>query len=156
MDAQPTSAAFGDAWAALRPQTLAMQEIIELSKKIEIATGQAFALNLTDLVALLQLMLRGPLTPTELARGLRLTSAAVTTVVDRLESAGHVTRSQHPTDGRGVLVVATEASVERAMRTLMPMATSIDGALDDFDEEECAVITRYLESVAARHREALQ
>jgi DNA-binding MarR family transcriptional regulator len=150
------SAVFGDAYrATLRPETLLVQEVIELSKKVESASGKMFALNSTDLIALCELMMCGQLTPTDLAKRLRLSTAAVTAVVDRLEVSGHVTRSQHPTDGRGVLVVPTPKTVDRAVRTLIPMARAIDGALDEFDDDERLVIARYLESVAARQRSAL-
>ncbi|MCU1412484.1 MAG: MarR family transcriptional regulator [Rhodoglobus sp.] len=157
VEPEPSSAVFGDAYrAALRPETFLLQEIIELSKKVESAACRAFALNPTDLLALCQIMMGGPLSPTGLARSLRLSTAAVTTVVDRLEATGHVTRSQHPTDGRAVLVVPTSGSIDRAFETLLPVATAIDAALEEFDGRERAIISRYLEAVAARQRAALE
>lgn len=156
VEPEPTSAVFGDAYrAALRPETFLMQGVIELSKQVESAACRAFALNPTDLLALCEVMMCGKLSPTELARSLRLSTAAVTTVVDRLESTGYVTRSQHPTDGRAVLVLPTSGSIRRALETLLPVARTIDAALDEFDDEERAVISRYLESVAARQRAAI-
>jgi DNA-binding MarR family transcriptional regulator len=100
-------------------------------------------------------MMSGPQSPTELARRLQVSAAAVTTIVDRLEAHGHVTRTRHPTDRRGILVAATRGSVDRALRTLIPVAQAIDSALDQFDEAERAAIARYLESVARLQREAL-
>jgi len=157
VEPEPTSAVFGDAYrAALRRETILLQEVIELSKRVQAMSCRAFSLNPTDLVALCAVMMRGQLGPTDLAKQLQLSTAAVTTVVDRLEANGHVTRSQHPTDGRGVLVVPTDEAVDRGLTALIPLAKSIDRGLDDFDDAERAVIVRYLESVAARQREALR
>lgn len=46
-------------------------------------------------------------TPTELSRLLLLSSGATTSLVDRLESRGYVTREPDPRDRRGVLVGLT-------------------------------------------------
>jgi len=156
MEPDPPAAAFDDAYrVALRPQTLLVQDVIGLSRQFAAATSRAIGLNATDTAALGEVMMSGPQSPTELARRLQVSTAAVTTIVDRLEAAGHVTRTQNPTDGRGVLVSATPESIDRALRTLIPVARAIDSALDQFDDAERAVISRYLESVAARQRDAL-
>ncbi|MDI9891605.1 MarR family winged helix-turn-helix transcriptional regulator [Microbacterium sp. IEGM 1404] len=93
----------------------------------------------------------GPLSPGELSRRLDLTTAATTAAIDRLVALGHVTRAPHPTDRRSLLVVPTEASVHRAMSHLAPMIASVDAVLDDFSEDEQAVIARYLERVVASY-----
>lgn len=49
------------------------------------------------------------LSPTQLFKGLMLSSAGITSRLDRLERAGYVKRSRHPEDRRGVLVSITEA-----------------------------------------------
>ncbi len=152
-DASPD---FGDTYRfVLRPQTLLVQQMISLSKQFEISTSRNLGLNATDTAALGEVMMSGPLSPTELARRLQISTAAVTTVVDRLETAGHVTRGAHPTDRRGILVAATPESVQRALAELIPVAQAIDSALDQFDEAECAVIQRYLETITQRQQEAL-
>ena len=153
----PTSAAFGDAYRTeLGRETILLQEVIELSKRVLAMTCREFDLNPTDLFALCAVLIRGQLVPTDLAKQLQLSTAAVTTVVDRLEANGHVTRSQHPTDGRSVLVAPTDEAVARGLSTLIPVAKGIDAAVEDFDDAERAVIVRYLEAIAARQREALR
>jgi DNA-binding MarR family transcriptional regulator len=47
-------------------------------------------------------------TPRKLADHLGISTAAVTTLVDRLVASGHLTRTPHPTDRRSVLLRPTE------------------------------------------------
>src|SRR5438309_2615672 len=49
------------------------------------------------------------LSPTRLFKGLMLSSAGITSRLDRLEKRGYVKRTRHPTDRRGVLVELTDA-----------------------------------------------
>jgi DNA-binding MarR family transcriptional regulator len=148
--------AFGDTFRiTLSDVTLRIQEFITLSKEYESAISRRLGINATDTAALGELMMNGPMSPTDLARRLQISTAAVTTVVDRLNAADHVTREPHPTDRRGVLIVLTPETVRRAMRTLMPVASAINSTLDEFDESERAVIGRYLDLVVERQREAL-
>jgi len=156
MDQESAGPEFGDAYRiVLRPQTVLVQQVIDLNKQFESATSRSLGLNATDTAALGEVMMTGPQSPTELARRLQVSTAAVTTVVDRLEAAGHVTREQHPTDRRGILVAPTNESIARAMRTLIPVAQAIDSALDEFSEAECDVIERYLVAVTERQQQAL-
>jgi DNA-binding MarR family transcriptional regulator len=111
--------------------------------------------NATDLEAMEHLIMHGPLPPTELSRRLNISTAAVTAVIDRLIGVGHVTRAQHPTDRRSVVVVPNPRSVETAMATLMPMIMGIDRVLDEFDDTEKTVIERYLNRVVMTYRDQL-
>ena len=129
-----------------------LRDIRELSAAFEGHLGAQLTVNPTDLTAMEHLIQDGPLTPTELARRLGVSTAAATTVIDRLTAVGHVTRTPNPADRRGVLVVPAPASVARAMGALMPMIMDIDGVLADFSESEKAVITDYLERVVAAYR----
>ena len=129
-----------------------LREIRELSSAFEGHLGTELTVNPTDLTAMEHLIQDGPLTPTELATRLRVSTAAVTTVIDRLTAVGHVTRTPNPADRRGVLVVPAPASVARAMGALMPMIMDIDGVLGNFSDAEQSVITDYLERVVAAYR----
>jgi DNA-binding MarR family transcriptional regulator len=133
--------------------TVLLREIRELSSAFESHLGGQLTVNPTDLAAMEHLIQSGPLTPTQLARRLNVSTAAATTVIDRLTAVGHVSRIPNPADRRGVLVVPAPASVARAMDALMPMIMDIDGVLTHFSEAEQAVITDYLERVVAAYRE---
>lgn len=136
----------------VRRATELIREVREVSQEFELHVGRELTVNPTDLLAMEHLIQSGPLAPTELARRLEISTAATTAVVDRLTALGHVTRTQNPTDRRGVVVVPSPLSVARAMSTLMPMITGIDGVLDEFEPDEQAVITEYLERVIATYR----
>lgn len=132
-----------------------MREIIQLTDEFEHYVGNELSVNRTDLAAMEQLILDGPLGPTDIARRLRVSTAAATTVVDRLEALGHVRREANPADRRGILVVPTPASVHKALDTLMPMIRGIDTTLDGFTETDQEVIARYLQRVVGVYRRVL-
>jgi DNA-binding MarR family transcriptional regulator len=66
-------------------------------------------LTITQLSALTSLELAGALTPRELAEVERVQPPTLTKIVAKLEDRGLVQRSPHPTDGRQVILAATEA-----------------------------------------------
>jgi len=90
-----------------------------------------FGLNRGEMGVLGALLLAGSkqqLSPTQLFKGLMLSSAGITSRLDRLERRGYVRRTRHPSDRRGVLVeltpsgrkvfeqaVGADASVEKEM-----------------------------------------
>jgi DNA-binding MarR family transcriptional regulator len=67
------------------------------------------SLTLTQLATLATLERRGPLTPRELAAAERVQPPSMTRIATSLEEAGLVTRSDHPTDGRQVLLALAPA-----------------------------------------------
>jgi DNA-binding MarR family transcriptional regulator len=139
----------------VKPATTLLREIMSLTSEFEKHLGAELTVNPTDLDAMEQLILDGALSPTELSKRLEISTAAVTSVIDRLTKVGHVTRAPHPSDRRALLVVPSPASVEKAMSTLMPMILGIDHALDPFSDAEQQVITAYLNRVVGAYRAQL-
>jgi DNA-binding MarR family transcriptional regulator len=93
----PISASVYDLMLAVRKltrSTLILQHII----------AQAMGLNVTDAECLDFLQEMGPSTAGDLAKATRLTTGAITNVIDRLEKAGFVRRSPDPKDRRKVIV----------------------------------------------------
>ncbi len=121
-----------------------LRRVIVLSDEVSIQLGRELQVNPTDFSAMQHLIQSGPMPPSELARRLNISTAAVTVLIDRLVAAGHARREPHPTDRRRVLVVPAEASVQRAMAGLAPMIMGIDGLLDAYGAREQAAITDYL------------
>ena len=138
-----------------RAPTALLRDILDDTGEFEAHVGRELDVNPTDLQAMEHLISSGPLSPTELARRLGISTAAVTAVVDRLVAVDHVSRAKHPTDRRGVLVVPAPNSVAKAMSTLMPMIMGIDQVLDDFSAAEQATIAAYLERVLEVYRAQL-
>ena len=61
-------------------------------------------LTLSEMIVLDHLYIGGEATPSALAQRTRLTSGALTALLDRLEERGFVRRFPHPTDRRSVMV----------------------------------------------------
>ena len=70
------------------------------------------SLTISQIAALSTLERTGPLTPGELAAAERVQPPSMTRIVASLDAAGLVTRTDHPTDGRQVLLAAGPAGVE--------------------------------------------
>jgi DNA-binding MarR family transcriptional regulator len=138
-------------WAVAPPTTL-LREFLRVSDDFERRLGRDLGVNPTDLQAMEHLIESGPLSPSEIAARLGVTTAAATTIVDRLTRVGHVHRQSNEHDRRGVLVVPEPGSIRRALGVIMPMVQEVDGALRDFDEAEQRAITAYLERVLEIYR----
>jgi DNA-binding MarR family transcriptional regulator len=85
-----------------------------------------YGLNRGEVGVLAALRFAGPkqqLSPTRLFKGLMLSSAGITSRLDRLEQRGYVKRSRHPDDRRGVLVELTDSG-----RHVLEMAVNADTA----------------------------
>lgn len=148
---ESSTAPTGPGFPPVRPATALVRALFSAGTEFEKSLQHELSVNPTGLDAMGHLVMSGPLSPGELSRRLDLTTAATTAAIDRLVALGHVTRAPHPTDRRSLLVVPTEASVHRAMSHLAPMIASVDAVLDDFSEDEQAVIARYLERVVASY-----
>lgn len=135
--------------------TRLMRDILDITGEFEAHVARHLTVNATDLEAMEELIKDGPLSPSELSRRLGITTAAVTTVVDRLEALGHASRIPNPSDRRGVIVVPAPASVDKAMKAIMPAILGINRVIDEFTDAERATIVSYLEQVAEIYRQQL-
>ncbi len=132
-----------------------LRQVLDLTVQLESDIGSELDVNRRDFEAMQQLVMSGPLSPTEIARRLDVTTAAATVIVDRLVAVGHVSRQPHPRDRRGVLVVPAPASIDRAMARILPLIAGVDRALDGFDDDQQAAITEYLRCVVGVYQEQL-
>ncbi|MDX1881323.1 MarR family transcriptional regulator [Mycobacterium sp. SMC-18] len=93
-------------------------------------------------------------TPRELADRLGLTTGSATTMLDRLEKVGYVTRSAHPSDRRKLLVHATATARARAFELIDPLVD--DGRrilLSRYSGAQLELITEFLTRAAELQRE---
>src|SRR4030081_1108151 len=72
--------------------------------------------GLSDFAVLEMLLHRGPQPVNEIGRRIELTSGAITTAVDRLESRSLVTREAHASDRRARIVRLTAAGEKQAVK----------------------------------------
>ena len=107
--------------------TLAVRAAQAAVDEMDEAAAHALGINRTDQRCLDVIDREGPLTAGRLAERSGLTTAAVTTVLDRLERAGYARRVRDPGDRRRVQVELTPLMHERA--------TAIWGPLGDWRAE---------------------
>ncbi|HET9519212.1 MAG TPA: MarR family transcriptional regulator, partial [Actinoplanes sp.] len=87
--------------------TLLRDAITRLNRRVRQARPVG-DLTFSQLSALTSLQLAGALTPRELADVERVQPPTMTKIVGKLEERGLVARTPHPTDGRQVILAATE------------------------------------------------
>src|SRR3954469_11439553 len=82
--------------------------------------------GLSDFAVMEMLLHKGPQPVNEIGRRIELTSGAITTAVDRLESRGLVTREAHETDRRARIVRLTPRGKEQAAKVFGHHKTAMD------------------------------
>lgn len=101
-------------------------------------------INRTDWRCLDILGTRGPMTAGQLAEAVRLTTGAVTGVLDRLEAGGLVRRVRDTQDRRRVIVEVTEKVARQGAPVYGPLVADAAEAHAIFDADELEVITRFI------------
>jgi DNA-binding MarR family transcriptional regulator len=110
-------------------------------------------LQQSDLQALVAIMAAEgagePLTPGRLQKHLGLSSAGTTYVIDRLERAGYVRRTNdHPTNRRSVQLRYTEQGMATAMDFFGPLGERTAATVSRFAAAEQEVILRFVTAIA--------
>ena len=108
------------------------------------AAADHLGVNATDLRVMDILTQHEPLTPGELAERTRLTSGAVTAVLDRMEEAGYVRRRHDTADRRRVLVEVSPLAWQRCEEIWGPMAADGQRLMSGYTREELLLILDYL------------
>ena len=110
--------------------------------------------GLSDFAVMEMLLHKGPQPVNEIGRRIELTSGAITTAVDRLESRGLVTREAHPSDRRARIVRLTAAGKEQAAKIFAGHKAAMDLAASGLSKTQRATLIELLKklgtSAAAR------
>jgi DNA-binding MarR family transcriptional regulator len=105
-------------------------------------------MNASDLSALRMLIMREQrgevVSPHDLARHLRISTASTTKLLDRLTAAGHIQRRPHPTDRRARVIVLTPRSRETFFEHFGERLQAMRGVADRYSDEELSAISRFL------------
>ena len=125
----------------------AMQAYQRSTQAFDDAVGRAMGLNPTDLRCL-DWLVDGPKSAGELSAGTGLSSAATTTLIDRLERKGFVHRVRDPGDRRRVLVEMTGDGGARVGQYYGPLVEEGSGLFTEATDEQLAQMRDWL--VAAR------
>jgi len=147
-------------WQGTRPDidTTALQVTGRLARigphlaRRQEAVFERFGLNRGEVGARSALRVSGPphqLSPTRLGKGLMLSSAGVTSRIDRLERRGLVRRLPHPDDRRGVIIELTDEGAETVDRAVEAVAVSDRQLVDQLTPEEVATLEQLLRKLLA-------
>jgi DNA-binding MarR family transcriptional regulator len=145
-------------WASLRPD-LSITELGVTGRLSRLGQHMAdrddavfgrFGVSRGEVGLLSALRISGPahqLSPTQLGRGLMLSSAGVTSRLDRLERRGLVTRLPDPADRRGIIVELTDAGlalVDEAVAAKTQADRQLLARMDPADVESLQRLLRIL------------
>jgi DNA-binding MarR family transcriptional regulator len=123
----------------------------ELAASLDALTNAASphaGLNRTDMRALDIINMQQGLTAGQLAARLKLTTGAITGVLDRLERAGHARRTHDQEDRRRVVVQPTAEARRFGSVVFRQLGNELDQLLSQHSEKERDLIDDFLRSVA--------
>lgn len=104
-----TIIAGGEPEGSLRGATIALRELVLGAEQFRNVHAGELHLAPSDVTALGHLYRVGPLSPKDLAAMLGITSGTMTAMLDRVEKAGFLTRSNNPQDRRSLVITITPA-----------------------------------------------
>lgn len=136
----------------VRSALLALRSLGDALDRMHGEVGYGMAMNLTDLRALRMMVeweRRGAdVSPHDLARHLRISTASTSKMIDRLSAAGHVERRPHPTDRRARVVVLTDHSRSTFYEHLGGHLSAMRRIASDYDDEQLRIIADFLSRMA--------
>jgi MarR family 2-MHQ and catechol resistance regulon transcriptional repressor len=128
---------------------LVMMKAFRTLERLATHSIESSEVGLSDFAVLEMLLHKGPQAVNEIGRRIELTSGAITTAVDRLESRRLVTREAHPSDRRARIVCLTARGKEEAVKAFAVHRTAMDGAASGLSKAERATLIRLLKKLGA-------
>jgi MarR family transcriptional regulator, organic hydroperoxide resistance regulator len=111
-------------------------------------------LHVTDAECIDFLQEMGPSTAGDLAKATRLTTGAITNVIDRLAAAGFVKRSQDPKDRRKVIVTfLPEKHASNAKIHYTALAGAVQDLFATYTEDQLNFLIRHTQALTAIYQE---
>ena len=111
---------------------------------------------LSDFAILEALLHKGPQSVKELGRRIDLTSGAMTTAIDRLETRGLVTRADHATDRRAWVIHLTPEGRASISKVFAGHEEAMERAMRGLSKAERATLTDLLKRLGTKAEEQLQ
>ncbi|HEY4063047.1 MAG TPA: MarR family transcriptional regulator [Puia sp.] len=127
-------------WAIRRftRSTLLLQHVI----------AEDMGLHVTDAECIDFLQEMGPSTAGDLAKATRLTTGAITNVIDRLEKAGYVRRGPDPKDRRKVIVTfLPEKHAATAKIHYGALTAAVQELFSKYDEDQLKFLLRHTQAL---------
>src|ERR1700722_813744 len=105
-----------------------------------------------EIALLVHLARDGPATPTEIARGERITSQAIAPAIRELQARGLLERSRHPRDGRSTVLTVTDAGraalADRELDVVARLVRALQDDLTPADRERLESVVPVLNKLA--------
>jgi DNA-binding MarR family transcriptional regulator len=124
----------------------------DATQKYDEAVGEIYGLSATERLCL-SFLWPGPQTASAIAREIRLTPAAVTALLDRLESRGFVRRKPDPNDRRKVLVEQADAAIKLTNEAYAPLGEEGAKNLSKYSEADLKIFAEVLSDSLALQEE---
>src|SRR2546425_9390142 len=126
---------------------LVMMKTHRALERLAIQSIESSEVGLSDFAVIEMLLHKGPQPVNEIGRRIELTSGAITTAVDRVESRDLVTREAHPSDRRARIVRLTARGEEQAAKVFAGHKTAMDLAASGLSKTERATLTQLLKKL---------
>ena len=126
---------------------LVMMKTHRALERLAIQSIESSEVGLSDFAIMEMLLHKGPQPVNEIGRRIELTSGAITTAVDRLESRDLVTREAHPSDRRARIVRLTAAGKEQAAKIFAVHKAAMDLAASGLSKTERATLIQLLKKL---------
>jgi DNA-binding MarR family transcriptional regulator len=149
---QPDPVVLEGLFRALRTYTGAIERYVA-------AMSHTHDLNRTDLAALAAVMdgtaEARTITARDLATAINLSPSATSSLLDRLERAGHIRRSIHPGDRRRVIIEITSTARETGGRVFDPLGQAVAEVASRYEPHQLQLVIDFLDQVSTATRHAL-
>jgi len=126
---------------------LVMMKAFRTLERLATRSIESAEVGLSDFAVLEMLLHKGPQPVNEIGRRIELTSGAITTAVDRLESRGLVRRESHDSDRRARIVCLTALGKDEAVKAFAIHRTAMDVAASGLSKSERATLIQLLKKL---------
>lgn len=126
---------------------MAVRKLTRSSLMLQYAIAEKMKLNASDAECIDFLMEMGPSTAGDLAKVTRLTTGAITNVIDRLEKAGFVKRESDPHDRRKVIIRYIPKKHEKTKQYYDAMGADVHELFSAYDESKLKFLLEHSDSL---------
>src|SRR6266550_4722536 len=123
---------------------LVLMKAYRTLQRLATRSVESSSIGLSDFAVMEMLLHKGPQPVNEIGRRIDLTSGAITTAVDRLESRGYVMREAHETDRRARVVRLTASGKAEAVKVFAAHKMAMDLAASGLSKTERATLIELL------------
>ncbi|HEY4109573.1 MarR family winged helix-turn-helix transcriptional regulator [Puia sp.] len=131
----------------------ALRKFTRSSLLLQHTIAQQTGLHVTDAECIDFLQEMGPSTAGALAKATKLTTGAITNVIDRLEKSGFVKRTADPNDRRKVIVTLIPEKHAKTRQHYIRLAAQVEQLFRTYDEKDLSFLIRHTEALDLIYRE---